>query len=229
MLVNNYGVAGEVYIQYVIANLEEVKNTVLKIQAKFDQELRLSQRERNWSAACAVNIAGGYIAQKIGLLEGFDMGAIYREVSAHVLEMRKDTAAPVSNPSTIIGDFINRHNNNMLVVEDGVDKRTNKGKYPELLPKGALLMRYEPDTKKVYITAKTLKDDCVDLQVNYKDTLNQLEKNGVLVATINKRLSKGSSLMSTAVRCLVFDAAHPDFMDMDVVVEASVEDASGED
>ena len=226
---SNYGTAGEVYIQYVIANLEQVKNTVLSIQAKFDKELRLSQRERNWSAACAVNIAGGYIAQKIGLLEGFDMGAIYRAVSAHVLEMRKDTEAPVSNPSSVIGDFINRHNNNMLVVEDGVDKRTNKGKFPELLPKGALLMRYEPDTKRVYITAKTLKDDCVDLQINYKDTLNQLQKNGVLLETTNKRLSKGSSLMSTAVRSLVFDAAHPDFMDMDSVVEASVEDASGED
>jgi hypothetical protein len=225
---SNYGVAGDIYIQYVIANLEEVKNTVLTIQAKFDQELRLSQRERNWSAACAVIIAGGHIAKKIGLLPNFDIGAIYREVSAHVLEMRKDTAAPVSNPSTVIGDFINRHNNNMLVVEDGVDKRTNKGKVPELLPKGPLLMRYEPDTKRVYITSKTLKDDCVDLQLNYKDTLKELEKNGVLLETINKRLSKGSSLMSTAVRCLVFDASHPDFMDMDIVVEAGAEDASGE-
>jgi hypothetical protein len=59
----------------------------------------------------------------------------------------------------------------MLVVEDGVDQRTNIGKFPELLPKGALLMRYEPDTKRVFITAKTFKEDCVDLQISYKDTI----------------------------------------------------------
>ena len=89
-------------------------------------------------------------------------------------------------------------------------------------------MRYEPDTKKLFITAKTFKDDCVDLQINYKDTLKQLEKNGVLLKIDNKRLAKGSSLMSAAVRCLIFDASHPDFFDMDVLIPTSDEDAGGE-
>jgi len=228
MLNSNYGVAGEVYMQYVISNLEEVKDLIFKVQAKFDKELRLSQRERNWSAVLAVNIAGGHIAKRLGLLEGWNIGKIYSEISKHVLEMRKDTTAPASNPSTVVGDFINRHNNNMLVVEDGVDQRTNIGKFPELLPKGALLMRYEPDTKRVFITAKTFKDDCVDLQISYKDTIKQLEKNGVLLKIDNKRLAKGSSLISTAVRCLIFDASHPDFLDMDVLIPTSDEDAGGE-
>jgi hypothetical protein len=229
MLVNNYGVAGEKFIQYVLANLEEVIDLVLTLQAKIDKELRLSQRERNWSAVFAVNMAAGTVANRIGLLQDWNLNNIYKEVSKVMLDMRKDTQAPVSNPSAIIGDFINRHHNNLLVVEDGVDKRTNKSKYPELLPKGALLMRYEPDTHKMYIASKAFKADCVDIQINYKDTLTQLETCGIMLKSDNKRLGKGSSIMSPATRCLVFNTSHPDFVDMEVMVEASADDASGED
>ena len=85
MLNSNYVVAGEVYMQYVISNLEEVKDLIFKVQAKIDKELRLSQRERNWSAVLAVNIAGGHIAKRLGLLEGWNIGKIYSEISKHVL------------------------------------------------------------------------------------------------------------------------------------------------
>jgi len=235
VLNNNYGVAGEPYIKHLVGNLEEVKDIVLETQAKFDRELRLTQRERNWSAVLAVNIAGGYIANKIGLLEGFSMERIYLRVAEAVAEMRKETAAPATNPSSVIGDFINRHSNNILVVEDGVDKRTNISKFPLLEPKGPLLIRYEPDTKRVFIAVKAFKDDCVELQINYKDTLASLERSGVLVAVDNKRMTKGSKISIDAfqTRCIILDAAHQDFLDMEPVVDASIasaddEDASGE-
>ena len=51
---------------------------------------------------------------------------------------------------------------------------------------------------------------------------------GVMLEPTNKRLSKGSNLMSLPVRCLVFDASHPDFLDMENVVEESAEDADRE-
>ena len=231
MLNSNYGVAGEPYMKYLVGNLEEVKNIVLETQAKFDKELRLTQRERNWSAVLAVNIAGGYIANKLGLLKGFNMERIYLKVAEAVSEMRKETAAPVTNPSSVIGDFINRHSNNILVVEDGVDQRTSLGKYPLLEPKGPLLIRYEPDTKKLFIAVKAFKDDCVELQINYKDTLGRLERSGVLLGVDNKRMTKGSKISITAfqTRCIILDAAHQDFLDMEPVVGASIDRAGDTD
>ena len=223
MLNANFGKAGEVYMQYIIGHLEEVKSTVLKVQAKFDTELRLTQRERNWSAVLAVNIAGGYIAHKLGLLEDWSMGRIYRAVSAQVVEMRKDTLAPVSNASSIVGDFINRHHHNMLVIDGVSDGRSGKV-FPILEPKGDLFLRYEPDTKKLFIAVNAFKNDCVDVQVNYKDTLNQLKASGTLLGVQNCRLSTGSNIPGLAVRAIILDASHPDFMDMGVVVEANKPD-----
>ena len=217
----NFGLAGEPYMQYIAGNLEDVKKLILKVQAKFDTELRLTQRERNWSAVLAVNIAGGYIAEKLGLLQGYNIGRIYRAVSAQVLEMRKDTTAPVSNASAIIGDFINRHHQNMLILDGASDGRSGLTMFPDLAPKGALLLRFEPDTKILYITVKAFKDDCVEVQVNYKDTLSQLTANGALLAVRNHRLSTGSNIPGASVRALVLDTSHADFMDMGVVVKGS--------
>jgi len=219
----NFGKAGEEYMQYIIANLEEVKRTILKVQAKFDTELRLTQRERNWSAVLAVNIAGGYIAEKLGLLEGWDIGRIYRAVSAQVVEMRQDTLAPVSSASSIVGDFINRHHQNMLIIDGASDGRSKKV-FSILEPKGDLFLRYEPDTKKLFIAVNAFKNDCVDVQVNYKDTLNQLKASGTLLEVRNCRLSTGSNIPGLAVRSIILDASHQDFMDMGVVVESTKPD-----
>ena len=82
---------------------------------------------------------------------------------------------------------------------------------------------------------KAFKDDCVELQINYKDTLASLERSGVLVAVDNKRMTKGSKISIDAfqTRCIILDAGHQDFLDMEPVVDASIasaddEDASGE-
>jgi hypothetical protein len=94
-----------------------------------------------------------------------------------------------------------------------------------LEPKGELLIRYEPDTKKLFFAAKPFKNDCVKFQVNYKDTLQQLQKKGIFTGTMNKRLSKGMKVVAPGVHSLVFDCSNSDFLDMDGLVPT---DASGE-
>jgi len=224
---NNYGLAGEVYMRYVIGNLQQVKELVLAIQKKLDMELNFTQRERNWSAVVAANLAGGRIASKLGLLPDWDLGKIYKVVTTDLSHMRTEATAPVSDASSTVGDFINRHQTNILVVEDGVDKRTQMPKFPVLEPKGPLLIRHEPDTKKVFISVKAFKDDCVRYQINYADTKKALEQKGILLDITNKRLAKGSKIMSPGIRCLVLDASHSDFIDMDYMQPDN--DESGED
>jgi len=220
MLNNNYGWAGEVYMQYVIANLEEVKDLVLKVQTKIDRELNLTQRERNWSAVVAAVFAGGRIAHRLGLLPGWNLNRIYLKVTSSLIGMREETKAPVSDASSVVGDFLNRHQANILVVDDGADQRTQKPKFPVLEPRGPLFIRHEPDTNRVFIVVKAFRDDCVRSQINYKDTLRDLEAKGILLEVCpNKRLAKGSKIVSPGVRCLVLDASHPDFIDMAPIVQ----------
>jgi len=84
--------------------------------------------------------------------------------------------------------------------------------------------------------AKAFKNDCVDVQINYKDTLTQLKNKGILVDSGVKRLAKGMRLESPGVHALVLDCGHNDFSGVDVFLppmpnvgtKEAIPDASGE-
>ena len=209
-LVNNYGHAGPLYAQYLLSNLEDVVEGLLAIQRKIDLELKLTQRERFWSAILACNIAGGLIAKRLELID-WDMNKLYAWATQMVHELRNDTTPPTFNAVQVVGDFLNRHINNTLVVEDAADKRSHMPLRPTLDPRGELINRYEPDTNRLFITAKPFKNDCVELQLNYKDTLAKLKQQGIFLGTTMKRMSKGMKVVSPGVHSLIFDCSHPDF------------------
>jgi hypothetical protein len=220
MLNSNYGMAGEVYMQWVIANLDEVKQTLLKVQKKIDKELRLTQRERNYSAAVAANITGGLIAKQLGLID-WDMKRIYSHIGPKIIELRAEVSTPMSTPAEIIADYMIRHYNNMLIV-DGETTTRGKGtpiKIPVAEPKGPLLIRIEPDTKLLYLTAKEFKKDCVELQISYRDTLEELAKIGILKEVDTKRIAKGSKVLAPGVRCLVLDCSRKEFLDIEPIIQ----------
>ena len=230
-LFENYGHAGVLYATYLVNKKEEVVNTFLSLQAKLDRELKLTQRERFWSAVIAANITGGLIAKSLGLID-WDMKRIYKWATEMLIVLREDVQPPATDIVTIIGDYLNRHMQNILVVNDNVDRRTNMQMLPQLEPKGELLVRYEPDTHRMYIASKHFKNDCVDAQVNYKETLNQLKKQGIFLKTEVKRLSKGMKVITPGVHSLMFDTSVNGFINMSEFVtlpDAEQPDASGGD
>jgi hypothetical protein len=224
----NYGHAIVPFIQYVIANAEGVKQDVLKIQAKIDKEMRLTSRERNWSAIIAANITAGVIACRLGLID-FDMGRIYRAAIPLISQLRKDTIAPLDTYVSILGSFVANNLNNMLVVDDGVDQRASKPKAPILEPKyGKLLMRHEPDTEKLFVPVKELRNELNRDSTDYNSFIGDLKNRGIYLETVNKRMSKGMLISSPAQRCAMFDTSHPEFLDMSKLVEKTKEDADRE-
>lgn len=229
-LMENYGHAGLIYADWLVRNREEAIATVRAIQAKIDRELNLTQRERFWSALVAACITGGLIAVKYLKLMDWDMKRIYEWACKMILSLREDVKPPATDILTVVGDYLNRHMGNILVVDDNVDLRTNMMSLPIMEPRGELLIRYEPDTKKLFIAAKDFKNDCVTYQVNYKETLSALKKNGIFTGTAVKRLSKGMKVLTPGVYCLVFDTAANGFLDMnDLVVAKAPTPEEGDD
>tara|TARA_R110000822_G_scaffold579_5_gene2579 strand:+ start:3557 stop:6400 length:2844 start_codon:yes stop_codon:yes gene_type:complete len=222
-LKDNYGHAGVIYAQWLVNNLEEARNLVATIQTKIDREMSLTPRERFWSAVLASNIAGGLIAKKLNLID-WDMKAIYEWATSMVIGMREDVKPPATNNVAVMGDYINMHIQNILVVNDQADLRTKMQQLPVLEPRGELLIRYEPDTQRVYVAVSAFKKYCVKYQINYKETIRQLTKAGVFIGAANKRLSKGMSIVSPAVHCIILDASVEDFMDIDSMVGVEKEE-----
>ena len=250
VLNNNYGHAIEPFIQYIIANSDEVLETLLRVQAKIDKKLKFTSRERIWSATVAANITAGLVASNVGLLqitnkEGkaeliedgddagkpktWDLGTLYEKVVEEVGQMSLETKAPLSNASATIADYVYRHNNNILVVEDGVDNRSHLPSSPIREPRGELVIRYEPDTKLMFIKVGHFNQDCVKYQAAKNDTIKELKQKGILVTTKNKRLAKGMDIdVGLSVRCMVLDCSNSEFFDIENLVMPEKKDESGE-
>jgi hypothetical protein len=213
----NYGHAGEIYLSWLVNNLEEAKALYKQIQAKIDTEVQFTSRERFWSAVCATIITGGLIAKSLGLHD-YDMKAVYNWMKGMLSEMRVDVKPPTDAPETALGEFINAHIINALVVNGEVDARSQMVSLPTQEPRGELLIRYEPDTKHLYVSAKHFKEFCVKQQVNYKNLLKTLTGHQVFLEAVNKRMSKGMKIASPAVRTLKFDASKSNFLQIDTMV-----------
>jgi len=210
----NYGHAGEIYCQWLVNNLEEAKDLVRQIQARIDKEVNFTARERFWSAVCACNIAGGLIAKSLKLHD-YDMKLVYKWLVKMLNDMREDVKPPADLPISILGDYINSHLPNALVVNGEVDSRSGLNSAPLQEPRNELLIRYEPDTKNLYVTAKSFKDYCVKYQINHKELLVKLKNLGLYKETINKRMAKGMKVVSPAVRVLMFDASSTEFLQIE--------------
>lgn len=222
-LLENYGLAGEVYAQWLVGNKESAIEQLLEVQAKIDKELRLTQRERFWSGVVACNIMGGLIAKSLGLHD-YDMKAVYRWACEMIRDIRKDNEAPVDDAAGIIGDFINRHMRNILVVDGEADARTKMAPAPIMEPYGELIIRYEPDTKRMYIVNKAFKNDCVERQVNYKHTLRELHEKGIYKGSTTRRMTTGTKIKGPPVHVMEFDCNTPEFINVDTYVESASED-----
>jgi uncharacterized protein (DUF927 family) len=212
----NYGWAGEIFMQYCVNNLEDVKKLIFKIQARMDKEVKFTSAERFWSAQCACIIASGLIAKHLDLCN-YNMLAIYDWAKLELSKIKVDIKPAEDTPTASLGEFINAYLNNMLVVNGEVDSRSGLTSLPIREPKGELLIRYEPDTKELYVAAKQFKEFCIKSQNNYKNVLKEMGDVGVFKEGTNKRMSKGMAVASPPIRVLRFDLANSDLLNMDVI------------
>lgn len=241
VLNNNYGHAIVPFVQWVIANMDDMKATIARVQARVDTQLNFTSRERNWSAQIAANITAGLIAERIGLLtsienEGeedeivhkWNMATIYDATTYEVKQMSIATKAPVSNGVATISDYVYSHGYNLGIVNGFVDKRSHLPSAALLEPRGELCVRWEPDTNLMFIKSGHFREYCVKYQISRTDTVKELKAKGVYVEEKNVRMSKGFATdTKLSTRCLILDTSNSEFFDADNLIPEKT-DESGE-
>ena len=212
----NYGHAGQVYVQYLINNLEESVQGLMAIQQKIDRDANLSSRERFWSAIIACNIAGGMIARKIGLID-WDMKRIYQWTMGMLKTLREDVIPTTNFASHVLGEFINTNINGLLIVQGMADTRTGLQTAPIREPRGELTVRYEPDTKLLFISSSAFNKYCAEGRISRKSTLKALQEQGIYIGAQAKRLSKGMGINAPPMASLMFNCATLDDLNLEEV------------
>ena len=217
-LYTNYGHAGAIYIRDLVENLEERILEVKELQRIIDKQIGFTGRERFWSGVAACNIAGALFAKRLGIHD-IDVGRVLKWVVAEFGQMRTETKPPATTHSSVIGEYWSEHRRNTLVINDQADKRTGVEMLPILEPQGELIIRMEPDTRRLFIISKKLRAWCAEHQITIKDVLTSLTKDGIYVGTVKKRMAKGTKISGIPpVDAFVFDCSKGDFLDPDAFI-----------
>lgn len=206
----NYGLAGPVFIQYVLKNKDKVIAQMKKIQLKIDEDLKLEQADRFYSTILACAFTAAAIATKLGLFE-IEVSRIYRYALTAIAGIRQDIIQPASNTDMAaeeaLSTYINDNVNNALIV-NGI--RSVIPQAPIREPRGPLRIRYEPDTKELWIPSTALRDYFVSRQVDFQQGIKSLTtkgfmKNGGVAST--KRIGAGAvgGFEAMGMRCYCID------------------------
>lgn len=213
LMFDNYGIAGEIYIRYAVPHIKEMLKFMGEVQTRFDKEVCATNKERFWSALIASVMSGGHYAQQLGLHD-YDLKRIYAWALEMVTYMRADVESLKADHDMILSDFIRTHINNILIIDDGVDKRLGMAKPAIREPRNELRIRHEPDTNLTFIPVEELRNWCAQRQLYYKDLIAELKEKNIYVRNEKKRLGKGTDIPTPPSYCIVLDSSRGHFIDI---------------
>jgi hypothetical protein len=210
----NYGIAGELFMGYVVNNLDESKRILTDIQTQTDRNARLNQRERIWSNMASIALAGGTIAATLGL-HNINVERVSRWASTFLANAVESTKGSVDGSDSLAA-YINQNINNVLIIDDS---DTTYKPIATREPRGELLIRYEPNTQTIYLSSPPFKAWCAKRQVGYNELINNLLASGLDVKLAKKRMAKGTLLSTPPANVLAIHDPYSRVFDMEAVLD----------
>lgn len=203
---NNYGHAGILFVQYVMANLAETKLLVETLQRKIDEAADLGPENRFWSAAVATSLAAAVICKHLGLLD-YDIPTLRNYIIKNILKANKAVSAEMSlDPMDLVTSYTYQNLGRILQIKSTIDRR-GKGNEngiddlvtPDQQPKTAdIVGRYETDLHVLFLLPTPFKAWLAEQQINYNSVLSELKaKYSAKKSKI--RLTKGTKMRMNVV------------------------------
>lgn len=193
-LADNFGHAGEIFVNYVIQHKAEVRDLIDKLTLQFDAAANVPTNERYWSAIVACALAGGVIAKKLNLCS-FDIKNLFHWCVAQVRLMRGVVKENTKDARALLVDFLNQHVNNTMVIGGG---EKDKSMFVREEPRAALLIRNEIDRGLAYVSKSAMKAWLVKGGGDYGSVRKTLIEARILLDDdCNKTLSAGSNIVRT--------------------------------
>ena len=183
----NYGVAGDIYTKWLVANEASIKPGLDKVKALLDSMANVRGEERYWSAIAATAIYGGMIARNLGLIT-FDVSRVMRWAANTILAMRDGKDCSTCDAVSILGQFLDEFSAGRILV--GKDHSNARGCILIEPPRGALVYRQEAHTDRLFLPRTLFKTWLTRKFGSYTKIKNELKHMGALANT-NKRKTIG--------------------------------------
>lgn len=201
-LLKNYGHAGEAVMQYILDNYEECLVEIFDIQKKFDQDARLNQRERYYSALCATALFGGMIANRIGIID-IPVVNIHNYLVSKFGNVSREVASIMDNSYSHLGLFMAENIDKQIIMSSAESHIAGLTPSPIVTPRGGVVIRVEPKLGHTIIQEAALKTWCAKRQVSFDAVVQSLKDRGSLVRRGAVKMMEGTAYPMPAVKALV--------------------------
>jgi hypothetical protein len=206
-LQNHYGHAYIPYLQYIMNDIEGIKELYKTTQFRLDQKLGFTPADRFHSVLVTNGIVGLIVAKRAGLIN-YDT----KKITDWLVDVVSKSKAEVSNMDVsaegTLSNYIAENWNSILRIESTQDSRTLKKDeidhlvIPDATPRVQFVARYEYDVKMLYLYLNPLKEWCVKKQVNYEGLLDALKRGRTKAKIEKKRMGKGTRMSMPALYVL---------------------------
>lgn len=204
----NYGVAGEIYVPWLVKNRDKLPKLIGEYKDILTRRANVDQSERFWVSIFACILVGAKIAQNLNLHD-LDLKNLEKWVRNQFGLQRATAQDSVVSADSLIGEFLLEHHNQIIGVSGKINPMTGTNVFMQ--PRGnKVIGRFEADSRIMYITRKAFKEYCVDRQFTVGDALERAkDPNGpyVFIGHEKKRLTANTGLTTPPVDALKFECS----------------------
>jgi hypothetical protein len=192
----NYGHAGEVFAQWLVANAQRLPGLIRKRQEALMTRANADRDERLWFAGLSAILVGAELAKAAGLHD-IDVAPVETWIVQTLLpEQRQEVVATRAQGESILADFLTDIIGDTVVVarshrpedaglaQDFVIRDIANGR--------ALKARYEQSSGRAYIARRAFRAWCQQHHVDYLAAIEQMVRHGQLIkARCQSALGRG--------------------------------------
>jgi Domain of unknown function (DUF927) len=206
----NHGFAGDAYIKKLVQPeiVEWVRSNIPMWSAEVRKAAHLEEKHRFWVRLMVSVIAAGTIVEGMGLLD-FSMPRITRWLIDYAAEGASSIrGASQTDAASSLAAALSEFYLDTLIV----DGEYKAGKRSHILraPSRQMLVRYEVENKRLFLSETALKKWLVKSGVNIRGFVDTLKKQGVVLGEVRKvTLGAGTDLASGQTPVLTINMLNP--------------------
>ena len=175
MIKYNYGLAGEVFIKALLANRVHFLDVLLQEEVRVEQDLALASDDRYWIAAAAIGLAGGRLAQELGL-HNIDIEPVRKVVYDIIVRQKNHLANVIAETNAgVVSEFI------MTNIDKIVREKEDGSVDINSIPKQAMLGRVCQKDGTLEASRAAFKHFCTLKKLSADDVIERLTKDGSLL------------------------------------------------
>jgi len=177
-LTDQYGHAGDVYIQYVLSHKQEVTKLLSSVERLIRERASLTSKNRMWTSQGACVVVGVILAKRAGLL-AWDERKLLAWVIMELSRINHLESEYSMSADDLINAYYGEQFGNVLRIKGLVDARKNGMDVytiPDSKPHNSFTIRHEYDCNKMYLAVTPFRNWCTKNALEYHGVMEILQR-----------------------------------------------------